>query len=112
MVDAVDEPPLTERERLETDLIRSLISSYFHIVKESIQDLVPKAIMHLLVNHCKDVYTRQEFQLIIRCCKQGWSQICTRRIDSTNSCLKTRTSSKNERSAKRCLQYIRRLPGL
>jgi Dynamin GTPase effector domain len=53
--DVNDEPPLTERERLETDLIRSLISSYFHIVKESIQDLVPKAIMHLLVNHCKEV---------------------------------------------------------
>jgi hypothetical protein len=55
MEDAADEPPLTERERIETDLIRSLISSYFHIVRESIQDLVPKAIMHLLVNHCKEV---------------------------------------------------------
>lgn len=40
---------------METDLIRSLISSYFYIVKESIQDLVPKAIMHLLVNHSKEV---------------------------------------------------------
>ena len=50
-----DESPLTERERIETDLIRSLISSYFNIVRESIQDLVPKAIMHHLVNHCKDV---------------------------------------------------------
>ena len=55
MEDAADEPPLTERERIETDLIRSLISSYFNIVRESIQDLVPKAIMHLLVNHCKEV---------------------------------------------------------
>jgi len=56
MEEGHDEPPLTERERIETDLIRSLISSYFHIVRESIQDLVPKAIMHLLVNHCKEVY--------------------------------------------------------
>ena len=55
MDEASDEPPLTERERIETDLIRSLISSYFLIVRESIQDLVPKAIMHLLVNHCKEV---------------------------------------------------------
>jgi len=57
MEDAADEPPLTERERIETDLIRSLISSYFNIVRESIQDLVPKAIMHLLVNHCKEVFS-------------------------------------------------------
>jgi len=56
MDDPADEPPLTERERIETDLIRSLIGSYFHIVRESIQDLVPKAIMHLLVNHCKEVW--------------------------------------------------------
>jgi len=30
---------------------RSLIASYFGIVRQSIQDLVPKAIMHFLVNH-------------------------------------------------------------
>ncbi|KAJ7257971.1 dynamin protein dnm1 [Mycena haematopus] len=42
---------LTLREEMETSLIRSLIASYFGIVRQSIQDLVPKAIMHLLVNH-------------------------------------------------------------
>ena len=40
---------------MESDLIRALISSYFNLVRESIADLVPKAIMHLLVNHCKEV---------------------------------------------------------
>lgn len=49
------EPAMTDREIMETELIRSLISSYFNIVRESIADQVPKAIMHLLVNHCKDV---------------------------------------------------------
>lgn len=49
------EPALTEREAMETELIRALISSYFNIVRETIADQVPKAIMHLLVNHCKDV---------------------------------------------------------
>lgn len=34
---------------METNLIRSLIASYFGIVRQTIQDLVPKAIMHLLV---------------------------------------------------------------
>lgn len=42
---------LTIREEMETSLIRSLIASYFSIVRQSIQDLIPKAIMHFLVNH-------------------------------------------------------------
>lgn len=48
-------PALTEREALETELIRRLISSYFNIVRETIADQVPKAVMHLLVNHSKEV---------------------------------------------------------
>lgn len=48
-------PALTERENLETELIRRLISSYFNIVRETTADQVPKAVMHLLVNHSKDV---------------------------------------------------------
>ncbi|KAI0047146.1 hypothetical protein FA95DRAFT_1492947 [Auriscalpium vulgare] len=42
---------LTVREEMEINLIRSLITSYFSIVRQSIQDLIPKAIMHFLVNH-------------------------------------------------------------
>lgn len=50
-------PALTTREEMETSLIRGLISSYFDIVRQSIQDLIPKAIMHFLVN-----YTSQHVQ--------------------------------------------------
>lgn len=45
---------LSDREKLETELIRRLIVSYFNIVRESIQDQVPKAVMHLLVNFSKE----------------------------------------------------------
>ena len=41
---------LTPREEMETNLIRSLIASYFGITRQTIQDLVPKAIMHLPVS--------------------------------------------------------------
>ena len=49
-----EEFALSEREAMETNLIRELITSYFNIVRLSIQDLVPKAIMHLLVNYSRD----------------------------------------------------------
>ncbi|GAA5949719.1 hypothetical protein JCM10213_001369, partial [Rhodosporidiobolus nylandii] len=45
---------LTSREEMETSLIRALIASYFGIVRQTIQDLVPKAVMHLLVNHSRE----------------------------------------------------------
>lgn len=45
---------LSLREEMETNLIRSLLASYFGIVRQSIQDLIPKAIMHLLVNHTSE----------------------------------------------------------
>ncbi|KAF7728776.1 Dynamin- GTPase protein [Apophysomyces ossiformis] len=42
---------------VEVELIRYLITSYFNIVRKSIQDVVPKTIMHLLVN-----FTRESVQ--------------------------------------------------
>lgn len=53
-VQEADEPELTEREQLECELIRRLIISYFGIVREMIQDQIPKAVMCLLVNYSKE----------------------------------------------------------
>jgi len=37
----------------ETKIIKSLIESYFKIVRKNIKDTVPKSIMHLFINYCK-----------------------------------------------------------
>jgi len=49
----------TERERVEIDIIKSLISSYFNVVRKNIMDAVPKTIMYFMVNTAKDVIQRE-----------------------------------------------------
>lgn len=48
-----DAPP-SDREKVETEIIKSLIDSYFSIVRKNYIDMVPKTIMYFLVNHVKD----------------------------------------------------------
>lgn len=45
---------LTDKEKRDCEVIERLIKSYFYIVRKSIQDSVPKAVMHFLVNHVRD----------------------------------------------------------
>ncbi|KAK0627046.1 Dynamin central region-domain-containing protein [Immersiella caudata] len=59
---AMDAPPpslkasgtLSERENIEVEVIKLLISSYYNIVKRTMIDMVPKAIMLNLVQFTKD----------------------------------------------------------
>ena len=45
---------LSSREQRDCEIIERLIRSYFLIVRKNIQDSVPKAVMHFLVNYVKD----------------------------------------------------------
>ncbi|POY70164.1 hypothetical protein BMF94_6747 [Rhodotorula taiwanensis] len=64
---AMDAPPpalratgtLSERETMETEVIKLLISSYFALSKRTLIDMVPKAIMLNLVFHAKDAMQRE-----------------------------------------------------
>nr|CAB3486815.1 unnamed protein product [Digitaria exilis] len=53
------EPPITlkpsetEQDATEVAIVKLLIKSYYDIVRKSIEDAVPKAVMHFLVNHTK-----------------------------------------------------------
>jgi replication fork clamp-binding protein CrfC len=53
---------LSEREQIETEVIKLLISSYFNIVKRTVVDTVPKAIMLNLVNMAKEELQRELLQ--------------------------------------------------
>uniref|UniRef100_K3Y5K5 Dynamin-type G domain-containing protein n=1 Tax=Setaria italica TaxID=4555 RepID=K3Y5K5_SETIT len=53
------EPPITlkpsetEQDATEVAIVKLLIKSYYDIVRKSIEDAIPKAVMHFLVNHTK-----------------------------------------------------------
>ncbi|KAF5830210.1 Dynamin GTPase effector domain-containing protein [Dunaliella salina] len=44
---------LQEQDEIEVEVIRKLVDSYFAIVQRNLQDGVPKAIMHFMVNNTK-----------------------------------------------------------
>ncbi|ESO82305.1 hypothetical protein LOTGIDRAFT_170085 [Lottia gigantea] len=65
---------LSSREQRDCDCIERLIRSYFLIVRKNIQDTIPKAIMHFLVNHVKDtlqselvcmLYKKEEINILL-----------------------------------------------
>ena len=43
----------SDRERIETEIIKSLIESYFNIVRKNFLDLVPKTIMYVASERCE-----------------------------------------------------------
>ena len=43
--------PVTEKEKIEMEIIKTLVGSYFDIVRKNFTDMVPKTIMYFLVNH-------------------------------------------------------------
>lgn len=44
----------SDKENFETELIKYLLISYFDIVRKNVKDLVPKSIIHFLVNASKE----------------------------------------------------------
>ena len=57
---ALDNPDATQpvdmlsRQNFDCELIEKLISSYFLIVRKSVQDSIPKAVMHCLVSYVQE----------------------------------------------------------
>jgi len=49
-----DSADISDRAKVEVEIIKSLVHSYYSIVRKNFVDLVPKAVMALLVNHAKN----------------------------------------------------------
>ncbi|XP_666804.1 dynamin-related protein [Cryptosporidium hominis TU502] len=49
----------SEREKIESDVIKFFIVSYFNIVRKNVADSVPKAIMYFMVNAAKEAIQRE-----------------------------------------------------
>lgn len=56
----------TERDNRECKVIEKLVTNYFGIVRKSVQDLVPKAIMYCLVNFVKDNIQRELVEVLYK----------------------------------------------
>ncbi|KAF5230310.1 hypothetical protein FANTH_13910 [Fusarium anthophilum] len=57
---------LSERENIEVEVIKLLISSYYNIVKRTMVDMVPKAVMLNLVQFTKDEMQRELLENMYR----------------------------------------------
>ncbi|KAL2162672.1 hypothetical protein VTH06DRAFT_6508 [Thermothelomyces fergusii] len=57
---------LSEREGIEVEVIKLLISSYYNIVKRTMIDMVPKAIMLNLVIHTKEAMQKELLENMYR----------------------------------------------
>jgi len=44
---------VSDQEEVQVEVTRVLVDSYFDIVRRNLQDAVPKALMHFLVNHVR-----------------------------------------------------------
>ncbi|KAI9847975.1 MAG: vacuolar protein sorting-associated protein 1 [Sclerophora amabilis] len=57
---------LSEREGIEVEVIKLLINSYYNIVRRTVIDMVPKAIMLNLVQYTKDEMQRELLEVMYR----------------------------------------------
>ncbi|XP_038163294.1 dynamin-2 isoform X2 [Cyprinodon tularosa] len=66
--DTVSMDPQLERQ---VETIRNLVDSYISIVNKSIRDLMPKTIMHLMINNTKDFIHSELLAYLYSCGDQG-----------------------------------------
>ncbi|XP_061554734.1 dynamin-1a isoform X2 [Phycodurus eques] len=60
--------PQLERQ---VETIRNLVDSYMAIVSKTVRDLMPKTIMHLMINNCKDFINAELLAQLYSCADQN-----------------------------------------
>lgn len=110
---------LSDREAMEVEVIKLLISSYFNIVKRTMIDMVPKAIMLTLVQYVQPVIRWSLVQRMLtrlstdlqrtRCSPSSW-RICTAKARWTSCSRRATTLCAAERSASKWSSRCRGRP--
>lgn len=57
----------TEQEEVQVEVTRLLVEGYFALVRASLQDAVPKAVMHFLVMHVQRGMQQHLIRTLYRC---------------------------------------------
>lgn len=77
--------PQLERQ---VEIVRNLVDSYLAIIHRTIRDLIPKTIMHLMVNNVRHTHTHKATQEVMLCqvSHMTSSLLLRRRSSSTLTC--------------------------
>lgn len=70
------------RQIFDCELVEKLITSYFLIVRKSIQDSIPKAVMHCLVNYVQDKLQSELISKLYK--KESFDELMEESIDTMN----------------------------
>ena len=68
---------VSEQEEVQVQVTRLLVESYFDVVRKNLQDAVPKAVMHFLVNSVQRGLQQHLIRSLYRysSCTSGWSSV-------------------------------------
>lgn len=58
---------VSEQEEVQVQVTRLLVESYFDVVRKNLQDAVPKAVMHFLVNSVQRGLQQHLIRTLYRC---------------------------------------------
>lgn len=96
---------VSDQEEVQVEVTRVLVDSYFDIVRKNLQDAVPKALMHFLVNHVRKGLQQHLIRSLYR--EELFGEIMTERDDVA---AKRQQCQEAQRMLRHALKTLEALP--